>query len=156
MPTREEKQAMAQVLDYAVKHPIKMPQTVSEAMALKPIGDNPRHWTNVKCGKRTYRIVFSIEEQRIGPCRHISISEMTGKRVAADDAQSILLWFKFRDALPRIDQGQSATQLWYWETNFPAFNVIEIVPDGVTFTDAHIGTFVKDEGGLKEVRSMCN
>ena len=118
-------------------------------MAQRPIGDDPRHWTDVRIGKRVYRVVLSYERQDIGLLRHISMSEHNGKRLPPDDVSSILLWFGFKNNVPDLDRGTNENQMWWWERSAPAFNVVEGIEMSVPFTDrrANIEVAVKDYGG---------
>jgi len=59
-----------------IKHAEKNIITASQlklmiAGDLPPIGDNPDYFMHIHDG---YRVVFSIEEQSIGLCNHISVS----------------------------------------------------------------------------------
>jgi hypothetical protein len=63
-----------------------------KGLPVKSIGDNENHCLFLPLG---YKIVFSIEEQPIGECRHISISQR-GLIPMTDDIFEILKVFGFR------------------------------------------------------------
>jgi len=65
------KQEVERVIEYAEKNIVS--HSTLEAMIAgqaRPVGDNKLH----ACIIRPFRIVYSIEEQAIGLCRHLSVS----------------------------------------------------------------------------------
>lgn len=69
-----------QLKEYADKNRVSKPFLVALHNALQKgeqvtaFGDNPEYSTFVDVGNQAYRVVFTIEEQPIGWCNHISIS----------------------------------------------------------------------------------
>lgn len=63
-----------------------------KGLKVKPIGADPNHCLFLPLG---YKIVFSIEEQPIGECRHISITQR-GLIPQTDDIFEILKHFGFK------------------------------------------------------------
>jgi hypothetical protein len=60
------------IVRYATAHPVTIRKVVRMASKSEPpVGDSKEHVLMVQVG---YRCVFSIEEQPVGKCRHLSVS----------------------------------------------------------------------------------
>ncbi|MHA1169476.1 MAG: hypothetical protein ACTSRU_16745 [Candidatus Hodarchaeales archaeon] len=83
------KKEVQRVVDYAESHVVS--HSVLEAMVagqVAPVGDKRGHVCTVP---RNYRIVYSIEEQAIGLCRHLSVSLTQTKHVPGKAALNEIL-----------------------------------------------------------------
>lgn len=116
----EERKRIQALRVYAEKHfyTMKMLEEVRDGK-LSPPGDDPNFVIELSFG---YRIVYTIESQILGMCRHISISVDTPGKVPSPMAvQMIIEEFGFRqtpDPDKRIltneqfDDNRSAINIW--------------------------------------------
>lgn len=97
----------------------------------RPIGDDPKHVAHLTNG---YRVVFSVEDQKFGRCRHVSISVSGDGRFPHPAAVNMILeLFEFKFRVPGNDRvrggatggiGGRGYHLWV-EKEPEAINVLE-------------------------------
>jgi len=68
----DAKKSIKKLMDYAHSHVLSLPMMQKTmTIELAPVGDIPDHVLYLHEG---YRVVFSIETQSVGICKHLSIS----------------------------------------------------------------------------------
>ena len=101
------KEMASEVLRYAEKHVYTMDDMLDIVNGdLKPPGDEPGHVMEIPFG---YRVVFSLEQQNVGLCRHLSVSvAKPGKLPSIPSVQEIMNLFNYErpltECLVRYDQ----------------------------------------------------
>ena len=88
----DAKTDIARVIAYAAEHPLDT-KTMHRAIVHPEmaIGNNQKHGCIVKIG---YRCVYSIEDQPMGKCRHLSVSVL-GSGTAPNEAAVEMLMKEF-------------------------------------------------------------
>lgn len=149
--TRTDKQEISRVLNHANRHKITR-EKVEQMFAKKllPVGDDPNYRCFLKAGKRTYRVVFSYEEQPVGWMRHISMS--CDKPMSVMEVNQILNIFLFKSP-PLVDLlGEStpspSMRVW-WEKAVNALNIIEAV-------DTETAEKAREGDGLTMLEKVSN
>lgn len=68
----EEKEALKTLREYAEANPVSMDDLLDQMNGKRDsVGNMPEHTRYIP---DSYKVVFSIEEQPPGPCRHLSVS----------------------------------------------------------------------------------
>lgn len=115
----DEKKNIKAVIDYANKHPytIKLLQKIMEGK-LQPPGDDKNHVAHIPFG---YRCVYSIELQKVGIFRHLSISvDADGKWPNEYAVKAIAKEFGFR--------GDLSDWILFPEKEIEAINIMQRLP----------------------------
>lgn len=99
----KEKEAIASCIRNAEKHRIPLSEMKKRAAGEgSPVGDNPDFICYVTDG---YRVAYSIEEQPVGWCRHISVSVDTPKKLPHIGAFEMIMGeFGFRGGVQDCDK----------------------------------------------------
>lgn len=89
--SEEQRSKIAQVTAYADLHPFpKVFMREREKMqdAIPPAGANPNHVCHIPQG---FRCVYTIEEQPVGWCRHLSVSVDDPEKMPSIEAIEVLI-----------------------------------------------------------------
>jgi hypothetical protein len=125
--TEQKKAEIQRLIRYAEDHVVLIDHTkrVLEGIA-PPVGDDPQHVVHVDLG---YRCVFSIEEQPMGLCRHLSVSINRKGKWPAPEAVNVLLeafGFRRRVGDTKTDSGLGPPLMLYLEEEeVEAVNILE-------------------------------
>jgi hypothetical protein len=112
----EAKSAIKKVITYAESHRVTM-DLLQKTIAGKhpPVGDNKHHACYLISG---FKVVYSIEEQPVGLCRHLSVSvDFDGKLPSIPAVEAIMKEFGFT--------GDIMDCLNVWVENDKAVNVLQ-------------------------------
>lgn len=85
--TDETRKDIKKVIEYAENNILDNAR-LADPKEFLPVGDNPDHVVHIHDG---YRVVFSIEEQSIGLCNHISISVESKDKYPNEHAVNMIL-----------------------------------------------------------------
>ena len=105
------RKTLAELRLYAEAHPIRLAEMVEMIIGIRPpICYRPEHCRRLPIG---HAVIFSIERQAKGPCRHLSVSVSTpGRLPAIPVVQLIATELGFRAAAITADSLAGQLKVW--------------------------------------------
>lgn len=121
--TDQTKEDIQKLIAYAKAHIVsndRLKAMVQSPKEFYPAGDDADHVVHIHDG---YRVVYSIEEQNIGLCSHISISVESRTKYSHEAAVALIL----KEFGMSLDL---ATKIWL-EKTVNAVNVLQLIDGGI-------------------------